>query len=87
MILLAEDFPVPAASDFPRSPLTLLATGRADFFILSSRMSTHLQLRLKQKRRREEKAGGVSLERVAPPVFQQEGILEADALDMAVHLK
>lgn len=47
--LLGADFPVLAVSDLPRSPLTLLADGRADFFMLSLLMATHLKPDLQKK--------------------------------------
>lgn len=46
VLLLDAGFPVPAASGFPLSPLTLLAPGRTDFFMLSSVMLVHRQLAL-----------------------------------------
>lgn len=46
MLLLDTSFPVPVApvtSGFPLSPLTLLAAGRTDFFMLSPLTVVHLR--------------------------------------------
>lgn len=56
MLLLDAGFPVPvvpATSGFPRSPLTLLAAGRTDFFMLSPLMLVHLQLSLNMEEGRK----------------------------------
>lgn len=58
MLLLDAGFPGPAvaaASGFPLSPLTLLAAGRTDFFMLSSLMLVHRQLALNTEEEGEEK--------------------------------
>lgn len=57
MLLLDAGFPaaaLPATSGFPLSPLTLLAAGRTDFFMLSSPTLVHRQLALKTEEGRRK---------------------------------